>query len=155
MKTLNSLVAQIGFIGNDIRKQISEIEKFSLFIIGYKDEKTVNNAQKEFTLTASTQKSLLKKENTVETIDDLTKAEKKVSFVHEKCLSCREYFQTLDLDRNEKFSRMKKLFDSIGPILIKLESLILGTFSGESTKMKQYYVYWEKEMFNLLIKYEF
>ena len=77
--------------------------------------------------------------------------QKNVSF--KEIMSCKEYFSQLEIDRSKKVARMKKLFESIGPTLIKLESLILGTFTGQSSKMKQYYVFWEKETFALLIKY--
>jgi dynein heavy chain len=37
--------------------------------------------------------------------------------------------------------------------MIKLESLILGTFTGESEKMNHYYIYWEKELFAALVRF--
>lgn len=67
-------------------------------------------------------------------------------------LSCKEFYRELDSVRTVKVSQMKKLFDSIGPTLIKLESIILNTYTGESNKMKQSYTFWEKEMYNSLIK---
>lgn len=67
-------------------------------------------------------------------------------------LPCKEFYRELDSVRTVKVSQMKKLFDSIGPTLIKLESIILNTFTGESNKMRQSYVFWEKEMYNSLVK---
>lgn len=67
-------------------------------------------------------------------------------------LPCKEFYRELDSVRTVKVSQMKKVFDSIGPTLIKLESIILNTFTGESNKMRQSYVFWEKEMYNSLIK---
>lgn len=66
---------------------------------------------------------------------------------------CLEYFKSLELERNDKTSKMLRLYDSIGPAMIKLESLILGSFTGESDKMSFYYTHWEKEMFSALIRF--
>lgn len=67
-------------------------------------------------------------------------------------LPCKEFYRELDSIRTVKVAQMLKLFNSIGPTLIKLESIILNTYTGESVKMKQSYVFWEKEMYNSLIK---
>lgn len=147
------MVAQIGFIGRDIRANIDEISKFSHFIITAEDEsklvQAVESKLKQATKRISTRKSAIK------SFDQFNKRAQGGSKVQFKIVTrvrpCREYFSKLYLVRNEKVSRMKKLLESIGPILIKLESLILGTFTGESAKMKQYYVYWEGQIFQLLI----
>lgn len=75
-----------------------------------------------------------------------------VTFAEDTSLPIREYFHLIDQQRNEKVHKIKELFESIGPILIKLEALILGTFTGESAKMKLCYADWEKELFKLLIR---
>lgn len=67
-------------------------------------------------------------------------------------LPCKEFYRELDAVRTVKVAQMLKLFDSIGPTLIKLESIILNTYTGESNEMKQSYVFWEKEMYNSLVK---
>lgn len=36
---------------------------------------------------------------------------------------------------------------SIGPLLIKMESLVAGTNTGKSKMLKEYYAYWEKRIF--------
>ncbi|KAJ6635868.1 Dynein axonemal heavy chain 10 [Pseudolycoriella hygida] len=68
-------------------------------------------------------------------------------------LPCKEFYRELDANRTVKVAQMKKLFDSIGPTLIKLESIILNTYTGESDKMKHSYAFWEKEMYNSLVKF--
>lgn len=67
-------------------------------------------------------------------------------------LPCKDFHRELDSVRTRKVAQMKKIFDSIGPTLIKLESIILNTFTGESNKMKKSYAFWEKEMYNSIIK---
>lgn len=66
---------------------------------------------------------------------------------------CREFFSQLELLRDERLGQMGKLFESIGPTLVKLESLILGTFTGSASKMKHYYTFWERELFTLLVRW--
>lgn len=148
MKSLNSMVAQIGFIGRDIRDNIAEISRFSHFEITAEDEKNPergSNPKRAIRQSGTTRRKSAFRLSSAS-------SQKTVQFqIKTTMRPCREYFSKLDLVRNEKVSKMKKLLESIGPILIKLESLILGTFTGESAKMKQYYVYWEKEIFSLLI----
>ncbi|XP_055373636.1 dynein axonemal heavy chain 10 [Condylostylus longicornis] len=62
-----------------------------------------------------------------------------------------DYFIKLNKTRNEKSCRMKKCYESIGPVLIKLESLLLGTFTGRSQKMKEYYTFWESQAFTCIL----
>ncbi|XP_055533348.1 dynein axonemal heavy chain 10 [Wyeomyia smithii] len=65
----------------------------------------------------------------------------------DKIKPCREYFAALELERSAKTTKLTKLYDSIGPILIKLESLVLGTYTGDCYEMRYYYNYWEKQIF--------
>lgn len=75
-----------------------------------------------------------------------------VTFAEDRSLPIREYFLLIDQQRRVKVQKIKEIFESIGPILIKLESLILGTSTGESPKMALCYASWEKELFKLLIR---
>ncbi|CAD6994110.1 unnamed protein product [Ceratitis capitata] len=61
------------------------------------------------------------------------------------------YFEKLEQSRNEKCAYMKRLYNSIGPVLVKLESLVLGTFTGRSEKMRGYYTYWEQMTFHCIL----
>lgn len=157
------MVSQIGFIGSDIRANISKIEKFSLFTLDQQYLERIQSATQLSdtdmprrsssdlleTRTSQFRKSALKHRDSADTM--LRK--KKVQFnIEDMVRSCTDYFGKLNKIRTEKVIDMKKLFESIGPTLVKLESLILGTFTGQSPKMKQYYVFWEKEMLTLLIK---
>lgn len=67
---------------------------------------------------------------------------------------CRDYFRALELERNAKTTKLAKLYDSIGPILIKLESLVLSAFTGKCPEMKYYYNYWEKQVFACFTRYK-
>lgn len=152
MKSLNSMVAQIAFIGSDIRANIAQIMKFSHFVIDAEDEQKLQIKARNEEIVAGKRRPSCRR-SAIRRSDDNQLVVKNVQFiVADSVRPCQEYFTKLELVRNEKISRMRKLFESVGPILVKLESLILGTFTGESPKMKQYYVFWEKELFTLIVK---
>lgn len=67
-------------------------------------------------------------------------------------VSCDEYFSMLDAVRNHRMTDLKRRYESIGPLLIKLESLVLGTATGESFKMSLYYRDWEGATFASLLR---
>lgn len=147
------MVHQITFIVTNIRATIAEIEKISFFHLpnDYADTvakpKFVPKQSKE----AGRRKSSIRSSR-IGSHSDLSQR-KSVQFnVVSLIRPCRDYFAKLNLVRNDREANMTKLFESIGPILVKLESVILGTHTGVSAKMKQYYTFWEKELFTLLIK---
>lgn len=67
-------------------------------------------------------------------------------------VSCDEYFSMLDAERNQRMAELSRWYESIGPLLIKLESLVLGTATGESFKMSLYYQHWEGVTFAGLVR---
>ncbi|CAG9821168.1 unnamed protein product [Phaedon cochleariae] len=66
-------------------------------------------------------------------------------------LPCKEFFGQMNDNRTEKISKMMKTYQSIGPILIILEAIVLNTNTGRSPKMVHYYAFWEGEIFKALI----
>lgn len=156
-------------MAKDIHAKVAELESYSLFVI----DKNKVHRKKAISDATNPQPVILKSSSTSrvaavvdgkvsETPDDLddidmsTNTRRKSVRITERDLSvkpCLEYFRSLELERNEKTNRLQKLYDSIGPTMIKLESLILGTFSGESDKMSQYYTDWEKQMFYALVSF--
>lgn len=67
-------------------------------------------------------------------------------------VSCDEYFAALDEAQAQQVAKLRRRYDSIGPLLIKLESLVLGTATGESFKMRLYYQHWEGATFSGLVR---
>lgn len=63
------------------------------------------------------------------------------------------YFSIIDDNQHRKMKTVEHLFSAVGPILIKLESLVLDTSTGESDNMRLYYDFWEQQLFELLIRY--
>lgn len=61
------------------------------------------------------------------------------------------YFVELENERTLRVAMIARLYERIGPILNKLEYLILGTSTGKSVVMQSYYTYWERKIFKALI----
>ena len=52
--------------------------------------------------------------------------------------------------RNNIVETLVQKYRSIGPLLIKMESLVANTNTGKSKALKEYYAYWEKRVFYAL-----
>lgn len=173
LKNLAAIVTQIGIMGKDIRLKVNTLEGYSLFASDKDQTKTINAIFLPVILkTARTKFEKCLSETPDDMIDKIdenviSKAmpghhhhqfqqrKKSVRIIDrdDSIRPCLEYFKNLELERNEKTNKIQKLYDSIGPIMIKLESLILGTFSGDSDKMSYYYTHWEQEMFSALMRF--
>uniref|UniRef100_A0A182TQL6 AAA+ ATPase domain-containing protein n=1 Tax=Anopheles melas TaxID=34690 RepID=A0A182TQL6_9DIPT len=195
MKSLSSLVSQIGYISNDIKVRIERLESFAMFELDGDRTKEARVTASEVVLKAPTQQKehhhshhhsshrqqhhqqshqdSLRHESVTPTdgaavtmatvraddagtdLDKRQKRPKKVSIkeTDDSVKPCREYFDALAKDRNAKTIKLLQLYDSIGPILIKLESLVLGTFTGECPEMKYYYNHWEKQVFGCFTRF--
>ncbi|KAJ8934453.1 hypothetical protein NQ314_013327, partial [Rhamnusium bicolor] len=66
-------------------------------------------------------------------------------------LSCKDFFHIMNNNRTEKMSQMMKVYDSFGPILIKMEAMVLNTNTGKAPAMVPYYFFWENEIYKALI----
>lgn len=67
--------------------------------------------------------------------------------------TCKDFFICLNLVRTERSSKVLKVYESFGPILIKMEASILNTSTGSSPHMTVYYTYWEAEIFKALVTF--
>lgn len=144
-------------MAKNIHAKVSELESFSLFVIDrHMRKSSSDNSRAPIILKSSKiDGKMSETPDDLEEIDAIGERKKSVR-ITERDLSvkpCLEYFRSLESERNEKTSKLQRLYDSIGPTMIKLESLILGTFTGESDKMNYYYTYWEKEMFSALVRF--
>ncbi|XP_058811885.1 dynein axonemal heavy chain 10 isoform X1 [Topomyia yanbarensis] len=197
MKSLSSLVSQIGHISSDIKSRIDKLESFAMFefdpVAGKTKEKrpaateivlkTPSRGVKEHTHPPHHHhhhhhhhhqhhsSHTHQQDPTEDGADDQLEAAaaaaertggkprkpKRVSIWEmsrdDGVKPCRDYFQALELERTAKTTRLVKLYDSIGPILIKLESLVLGTYTGECRELKFYYNYWEKQIFTCFSRF--
>jgi dynein heavy chain, axonemal len=158
LKSLSAIVVQIGIMGRDIRTKVSKLESYSLFEFEKDSKKGLNDERVATAMPVILKSSKLgKSSETPDNLDnvDVKPRKKNVRIVDrdDGIKPCLEYFKSLELERNDKTNRIQKLYDSIGPSMIKLESLILGSFTGESDKMSFYYTHWEKEMFSALMRF--
>lgn len=66
-------------------------------------------------------------------------------------LNCKDYCTEIEQLRTERVCQMVKTYETFGPILKKLENLVLGTNTGKSTFMHYYYNYWENKIYQSMI----
>ena len=64
----------------------------------------------------------------------------------------QEYFEFQESHRCHIFQTLARKYKAIGPLLIKVEGLVAATNTGKSPRLRQYYAYWEKRIFNSLVK---
>ncbi|XP_011874224.1 PREDICTED: dynein heavy chain 10, axonemal [Vollenhovia emeryi] len=69
----------------------------------------------------------------------------------EVLLPCKSYFTEIKNRRSELVSSMLKTYQSISPMLVKLESLVLGTSTGTSPAMQLLYEKYERKIFSAFI----
>ncbi|KYN43305.1 Dynein heavy chain 10, axonemal, partial [Trachymyrmex septentrionalis] len=69
----------------------------------------------------------------------------------EDLLPCKKYFMEIKNRRSELVSSMLKTYQSISPMLVKLESIVLGTSTGTSPAMQILYKKYEKQIFAAFI----
>ena len=67
-------------------------------------------------------------------------------------LGVKEFFEKIERERAKDENMLGRRYTAIGPLLTKMESLIMQTNSGKATRMAQYYAYWERKVVNSLIK---
>lgn len=167
LKSLAAVVVQIAKMGKDIRAKVNKLESYTMF----EDDKGAAttspaaesgmNDEKSLPLILKSSKMADSSETWPDDMDDparpksAPRKKKSVRLMdHDDSIRpCLEYFKNLEYSRYINMDLIKKLYSSIGPTMIKLESLILGTFTGESEKMNHYYTHWEKELFTSLTRF--
>lgn len=163
LRKLQSIVSQINYIRIDIRNRIEQMKKFNLFSL---DDITAEKREPMIQFSAAAESS----SSTESTESDqphhhhhhkvqivrIKESEESISEEKAECgigvYHCHIYMERLEQFRTEKCSAMKRLYDSLGPVLIKLESLVLGSFTGRSDKMREYYNDWEEQTFRSLLE---
>lgn len=80
---------------------------------------------------------------------------KKIKSDEDERLPCKEFFTEIENVRTEKVCQMVKAYETLGPMLLKLESLVTNSNTGKAPYMEFYYSHWEKKVYNALIKLVF
>lgn len=154
LRKLQSIVSQINHIRDDIRNRIDQIKTFNIFSLEDIESKTEaidpDNLIEPFEKIGGSQNptkvQIIRIQESSETLMS-HKPECGTGIYH-----CQVYMERLEQSRTEKCSLMKRIYDSLGPVLIKLESLVLGTFTGRSEKMREYYVFWEEQTYKCILE---
>lgn len=58
----------------------------------------------------------------------------------------------MERERGKDFEILARKYRAIGPLLTKMEGLVVHTDSGRSPKLSAYYSYWEKKVYDALTK---
>ncbi|SPP80284.1 dynein heavy chain 10, axonemal [Drosophila guanche] len=164
LRKLTSIVSQINFIRLDLRNRIDLIKNYNLFNLDSEtiDAKKSASVAVDFTQSRSDLglqpvQSRMFVTSTGASItmyldeEEDNEKQKQEQYCGVDVYPCEGYFELLESSRNRKAAQMKKLYDSLGPVLVKLESLVLGTFTGRSDKMKTYYEFWEEETYKCIV----
>eukprot|EP00741_Cyanophora_paradoxa_P015322 tig00000194_g14791.t1 len=65
-------------------------------------------------------------------------------------LDVQELFDEMEKNRNEVVDALFKKYQTIGPLLGKIEEQVASTNSGKSEQMRDYYLHWERKLFRAL-----
>ncbi|ELU10552.1 hypothetical protein CAPTEDRAFT_221643 [Capitella teleta] len=66
--------------------------------------------------------------------------------------SCKDFFESVEKERAHDFEILARKYRAIGPLLTKVEGIVVHTNTGKSPKLHQYYAYWERKIFNSLTR---
>uniref|UniRef100_G1NVC6 Dynein axonemal heavy chain 10 n=1 Tax=Myotis lucifugus TaxID=59463 RepID=G1NVC6_MYOLU len=64
----------------------------------------------------------------------------------------KEFFEHIDRERTKDVDYMVRWYLAIGPLLTKVEGLVIHTNTGKAPKLATYYEYWEKRVYEVLTK---
>lgn len=67
--------------------------------------------------------------------------------------SITTYFSIIHANQYKSMNYVGNLFETVGPMIIKLEFFVLGTKSGELDNMCLYYSFWKNQLYKLLSRY--
>lgn len=134
----------------NIQAGLMRIKWSSLGICNYAENciTQIKNLRTLYIQIKHVEKDLYKRLNTIATTNLFEFSSSKQTF---DCLPCKDFFSRMNLLRTEKVSKMLKIYESFGPILIKMEAMVLNTNTGKSPSMISYYTFWEEEIYKALI----
>nr|XP_015221526.1 PREDICTED: dynein heavy chain 10, axonemal [Lepisosteus oculatus] len=64
----------------------------------------------------------------------------------------KEFFEFIERERMKDVNLLSRKYTAIGPLLTKMEGLIMHTNTGQDKRMAQYYAYWERKVYDTLTK---
>ncbi|CBY09982.1 unnamed protein product [Oikopleura dioica] len=63
----------------------------------------------------------------------------------------KDYFESVEHQRAKDVELLARKYRAIGPLLTKLEGLVVSTNSGRSDSMASYYKYWERKVYDAIV----
>ncbi|XP_069880965.1 dynein axonemal heavy chain 10 isoform X1 [Dipodomys merriami] len=70
----------------------------------------------------------------------------------EELPSVKEFFEHIERERAKDVEHMVRWYLAIGPLLTKVEGLVIHTNTGRASKLAPYYEYWEGKIYDVLTK---
>nr|XP_038946048.1 dynein axonemal heavy chain 10 isoform X3 [Rattus norvegicus] len=70
----------------------------------------------------------------------------------DKLPGVKEFFEYIERERSRDVDHMVRWYMAIGPLLTKVEGLVVHTNTGRAPKLASYYEYWEGKIYDVLVK---
>lgn len=174
ISSLETFIRQIKYVSSDIKTRMHQIEMLSMLTLCENDHLPNELCSGKFNSTPATGSPVNEHQHcltsgvvgaaaaatavavAITDVNENEQSTKSVTFALEeqhRVPLIASYFSIIHDNQHRKMKDVENLFTAIGPILIKLESLVLDTSTGELDNMRLYYSYWENELFELLIRY--
>lgn len=67
-------------------------------------------------------------------------------------IGVKEFFEHIERERAKDVDHMVRWYLAIGPLLTKVEGLVVHTNTGKAPKLAAYYEYWENKIYDVLTK---
>lgn len=64
----------------------------------------------------------------------------------------QDFFNHIEEVTEKDLEELATQYQGIGPLLTKMEGLVVNTNTGRSPKMAKYFLYWERKVFDALTK---
>ncbi|XP_076452214.1 dynein axonemal heavy chain 10-like [Babylonia areolata] len=65
---------------------------------------------------------------------------------------CKDFFDRIETQTAKDMEEAAENFHAIGPQVTKIEGLVVNTNTGRNPEMKDYFLYWEKRVFDTITK---
>ncbi|XP_014779882.1 dynein axonemal heavy chain 10 isoform X2 [Octopus bimaculoides] len=66
--------------------------------------------------------------------------------------TCKEYFEYIGKETNKDLEVLVRKYKAIGPLITKIEGMLVQSNTGKSPKLHQYYKYWERRVCESILK---
>ena len=63
----------------------------------------------------------------------------------------KQYFEVVEANRQRDIELLARKYRAMGPLLTKLEGLVVSTNTGRAERMANYYKYWEKRVYDAVV----